>query len=68
MNPILLLEINEVPWRLSDRYIDEPQAWAVRLLPTHQQPLGAGASAPRRHQRPANARPSPARGELVRRS
>jgi hypothetical protein len=25
MNPILLLEINEVPWRLIDRYIDDPR-------------------------------------------
>jgi hypothetical protein len=30
MTPILLLEINEVPWRLVDRYIDRPEFANVR--------------------------------------
>ena len=30
MTPILLLEINEVPWRLVDRYIGRPEFANIR--------------------------------------
>jgi hypothetical protein len=32
MTPILLLEINEVPWRLIDRYIDRPEYPHIRAI------------------------------------